>query len=66
MARVLITGSSDGLGLMAAELLAHEGHASLCTLATFSGPVTPVELRDGDVIAEVHRSSGRRDHLRVS
>jgi NAD(P)-dependent dehydrogenase (short-subunit alcohol dehydrogenase family) len=27
MARVLITGSSDGLGLMAAELLAHEGHA---------------------------------------
>jgi NAD(P)-dependent dehydrogenase (short-subunit alcohol dehydrogenase family) len=27
MARVLITGSSDGLGLMAAELLAHDGHA---------------------------------------
>ncbi len=27
MARVLITGSSDGLGLMAAELLAHVGHA---------------------------------------
>jgi NAD(P)-dependent dehydrogenase (short-subunit alcohol dehydrogenase family) len=27
MARVLITGSSDGLGLMAAELLAHIGHA---------------------------------------
>jgi NAD(P)-dependent dehydrogenase (short-subunit alcohol dehydrogenase family) len=27
MARVLITGSSDGLGLMAAELLAHAGHA---------------------------------------
>jgi NAD(P)-dependent dehydrogenase (short-subunit alcohol dehydrogenase family) len=27
MARVLITGSSDGLGLMAAELLAHKGHA---------------------------------------
>ncbi|MGD0811881.1 MAG: SDR family NAD(P)-dependent oxidoreductase, partial [Acidimicrobiales bacterium] len=27
MARVLITGSSDGLGLMAAEVLAHEGHA---------------------------------------
>ncbi len=27
MARVLITGSSDGLGLMAAELLAREGHA---------------------------------------
>jgi NAD(P)-dependent dehydrogenase (short-subunit alcohol dehydrogenase family) len=26
MARVLITGSSDGLGLMAAELLAHDGH----------------------------------------
>ena len=26
MARVLITGSSDGLGLMAAELLAHVGH----------------------------------------
>jgi NAD(P)-dependent dehydrogenase (short-subunit alcohol dehydrogenase family) len=27
MARVLITGSSDGLGLMAAELLVHVGHA---------------------------------------
>jgi NAD(P)-dependent dehydrogenase (short-subunit alcohol dehydrogenase family) len=27
MARILITGSSDGLGLMAAELLAHAGHA---------------------------------------
>jgi NAD(P)-dependent dehydrogenase (short-subunit alcohol dehydrogenase family) len=27
MARVLITGSSDGLGLMAAELLVHIGHA---------------------------------------
>ena len=27
MARVLITGSSDGLGLMAAELLVDEGHA---------------------------------------
>jgi NAD(P)-dependent dehydrogenase (short-subunit alcohol dehydrogenase family) len=27
MARVLITGSTDGLGLMAAELLADEGHA---------------------------------------
>jgi NAD(P)-dependent dehydrogenase (short-subunit alcohol dehydrogenase family) len=27
MARVLITGSSEGLGLMAAELLAHVGHA---------------------------------------
>jgi NAD(P)-dependent dehydrogenase (short-subunit alcohol dehydrogenase family) len=27
MARVLITGSSDGLGLMAAELLVHLGHA---------------------------------------
>jgi NAD(P)-dependent dehydrogenase (short-subunit alcohol dehydrogenase family) len=27
MAQVLITGSSDGLGLMAAELLAHVGHA---------------------------------------
>ena len=27
MARVLITGSSDGLGLMAGELLAHVGHA---------------------------------------
>jgi NAD(P)-dependent dehydrogenase (short-subunit alcohol dehydrogenase family) len=27
MARVLITGSSEGLGLMAAELLAHLGHA---------------------------------------
>src|ERR1700684_2579778 len=27
MPRVLITGSSDGLGLMAAELLAHVGHA---------------------------------------
>ncbi|WNI19457.1 SDR family NAD(P)-dependent oxidoreductase [Actinacidiphila sp. ITFR-21] len=27
MARVLITGSSDGLGLMAAELLAADGHA---------------------------------------
>jgi NAD(P)-dependent dehydrogenase (short-subunit alcohol dehydrogenase family) len=27
MARVLITGSSDGLGLMAAELLNHLGHA---------------------------------------
>jgi NAD(P)-dependent dehydrogenase (short-subunit alcohol dehydrogenase family) len=27
MARVLITGSSDGLGLIAAELLAHVGHA---------------------------------------
>src|SRR3984885_12970683 len=27
MARVLITGSSDGLGLMAAELLAHIDHA---------------------------------------
>jgi NAD(P)-dependent dehydrogenase (short-subunit alcohol dehydrogenase family) len=27
MARILITGSSDGLGLMAAELLAHVGHA---------------------------------------
>jgi len=27
MARVLVTGSSDGLGLMAAELLAHFGHA---------------------------------------
>lgn len=27
MARVLITGSSDGLGLMAAEQLAHAGHA---------------------------------------
>src|SRR5450631_1432551 len=26
MARVLITGSSDGLGLMAGELLAGEGH----------------------------------------
>jgi NAD(P)-dependent dehydrogenase (short-subunit alcohol dehydrogenase family) len=26
MARVLVTGSSDGLGLMAAELLAHVGH----------------------------------------
>ena len=27
MARILITGSSDGLGLMAAELLTHLGHA---------------------------------------
>jgi NAD(P)-dependent dehydrogenase (short-subunit alcohol dehydrogenase family) len=27
MARVLITGSSDGLGLMAAQMLAHVGHA---------------------------------------
>ncbi len=27
MARVLVTGSSDGLGLMAAELLVHVGHA---------------------------------------
>jgi NAD(P)-dependent dehydrogenase (short-subunit alcohol dehydrogenase family) len=27
MAQVLITGSSDGLGVMAAELLAHVGHA---------------------------------------
>jgi NAD(P)-dependent dehydrogenase (short-subunit alcohol dehydrogenase family) len=27
MARVLITGSTDGLGLMAAQLLAHGGHA---------------------------------------
>jgi NAD(P)-dependent dehydrogenase (short-subunit alcohol dehydrogenase family) len=27
MARVLITGSSDGLGLMAAQLLAEAGHA---------------------------------------
>ena len=27
MARVLITGSSDGLGLMAAQLLANDGHA---------------------------------------
>ena len=27
MARVLITGSSDGLGLMAGRLLAEEGHA---------------------------------------
>jgi NAD(P)-dependent dehydrogenase (short-subunit alcohol dehydrogenase family) len=27
MAKVLITGSTDGLGLMAAELLAHVGHA---------------------------------------
>ena len=26
MARVLITGSSDGLGLMAGELLARDGH----------------------------------------
>jgi short-subunit dehydrogenase len=27
MARILITGSSDGLGLMAARLLAKDGHA---------------------------------------
>src|ERR1700728_1510501 len=27
MARILITGSTDGLGLMAAELLAKDGHA---------------------------------------
>ena len=27
MARVLITGSTDGLGLMAAQLLADDGHA---------------------------------------
>ena len=27
MARVFITGSSDGLGLMAARLLINEGHA---------------------------------------
>jgi len=27
MASVLITGSTDGLGLMAAELLLREGHA---------------------------------------
>lgn len=27
MARILITGSSDGLGLMAARLLARQGHA---------------------------------------
>jgi NAD(P)-dependent dehydrogenase (short-subunit alcohol dehydrogenase family) len=27
MARVFITGSADGLGLMAAEMLVHEGHA---------------------------------------
>ena len=31
MARVFITGSSDGLGLMAAKLLIEQGHAS-CTL----------------------------------
>lgn len=33
MARVFITGSSDGLGRMAAQLLVEQGHEAVCMLA---------------------------------
>ena len=41
MSRVFITGSSDGLGLLAGRLLAADGHPSRCTPAIRAGPMTP-------------------------
>ena len=38
MSRISITGSTDGLGLMAAVSLLKDGHQSPCTLATKPGP----------------------------
>ena len=43
MARVLITGSADGLGLMAGAILTRQGHT--VTLRARSGQLVPV-VRD--------------------
>jgi NAD(P)-dependent dehydrogenase (short-subunit alcohol dehydrogenase family) len=53
MARVLITGSSDGLGLMAAELLAHSGH--LVTL----------HARNDQRAADARRALSEAEHVVV-
>ncbi len=53
MARVLITGSSDGLGLMAAELLAHDGHA------------VTLHARNGQRADDVRRALPAAQHILV-
>src|ERR1700722_12775853 len=53
MARVLITGSSDGLGLMAAELLVHVGHA------------VPLHARNDQRAADARRALSGAKHVVV-
>ena len=64
MSRVFITGSSDGLGLMAGRLLAADGQPSRCTPATRAGPTTPGGGRwpqaDGVVIGDLSSIAGMR------
>jgi NAD(P)-dependent dehydrogenase (short-subunit alcohol dehydrogenase family) len=51
MARVLITGSSDGLGLMAAQLLVADGHT------------VTLHARDEDRGADAHRALPGAEHV---
>jgi NAD(P)-dependent dehydrogenase (short-subunit alcohol dehydrogenase family) len=48
MARVLITGSADGLGLMAARLLLDDGHDVTLHARDDQGPVTQAWLAVSD------------------
>ena len=65
MARVMITGSADGLGLMAAELLAQDGHE--VTLHARNAAAGRGESRTARGGARGDRGPGqRRGHAEVA